>query len=86
MFKTAFNERQKSLNEYIEEANNEKMELSMIINSLITDNNNKLKETESLIERNDNLEKKFNEREEQYNVIKDVFAKVDKEDIFIIFN
>jgi len=43
--------------------------------------NNKLKETKSLKERNDNLEKMFNEREEQYNAMKEVLAKVDEEDI-----
>jgi len=69
------------LNEYIEEANKEKRELSMMTNSLIIDNNNKLKETKSLKERNDNLEKMFNEREEQYNAMKEVLAKVDEEDI-----
>ena len=77
LFKTAFNEKQKSLNDYIEEANNEKRELSMMIDSLITDNNNKLKETESLKERNDNLEKMYNEREGQYNAMKNALSKED---------
>ena len=77
LFKTAFNEKQKSLNDYIEEANNEKKELSVMIDRLITDNNNKLKETESLKERNENLEKMQNEREEQYNAMKSVLSKED---------
>ena len=77
LFKTAFNEKQKNLNEYIEDSNNEKNELSMMINSLITDNKNKIKETENLKERNDNLGKMYNEREGQYNAMKEVLAKSD---------
>ena len=77
LLKTAFNEKQKSLNEYIEDSNNEKKELSMMINSLISDNNNKLKETENLKERNDNLEQICNEREGQYNAMKEALAKGD---------
>ena len=71
------NEEQKNLNEYIEDSNNEKNELSMMINSLITDNKNKIKETENLKERNDNLGKMYNEREGQYNAMKEVLAKSD---------
>ena len=77
LFKTAFNEKQKNLNEYIEDSNNEKNELSMMVNSLITDNKNKIKETENLKERNDNLGKMYNEREGQYNAMKEVLAKSD---------
>ena len=77
LFKAAFNEKQKTLNEYIEEANNEKKELSLMIDSLISDNKNKLKETGNLKERNDNLGKIYNEREEQYNAMKEALAKGD---------
>jgi hypothetical protein len=48
-----------------------------MIDSLITDNNNKLKETESLKERNVNLEKMYNEREGQYNAMKSALSKED---------
>ena len=77
LFKTTFNEKQKNLNKYIEEANNEKRELSTMIDRLITDNNNKLKETENLKEKNDNLGKMCNEREGQYNAMKDILSKGD---------
>ena len=46
-----------------------------MINSLILDNNNKIKEKEKLKETNEELGKIYMEREEQYKSMKEVVGK-----------
>lgn len=75
VFKNTFKEKQRKLNDYIEDKDREKKELSIMINSLIFDNNNKMKEIEKLKEDNEKLGKIYNEREEQYNSMKDAIGK-----------
>ena len=62
------------MNDYIEEIDKEKNDLSIMINSLIADNKNKNKETEKLKEKNEELGKIYNEREGQYKSMKEVVA------------
>ena len=62
------------MNDYIEEIDKEKNDLSLMINSLIADNKNKNKETEKLKEKNEELGKIYNEREGQYKSMKEVVA------------
>ena len=74
-FENTFKEKQNNLNDYIEEIDKEKKDLSIMINNLIIDNNNKNKETEKLKITNEELGKIFNDREGQYNSMKEVVSK-----------
>ena len=73
-FENTFKEKQRLMNDYIEDIDKEKNDLSVMINSLIVDNKNKNKETEKLKETNEALGKIYNEREGQYNSMKEVVA------------
>ena len=63
------------MNDYIEEIDKEKKDLNIMINSLILDNNNKLKEAEKLKATNEELGKVYMDREEQYKSMKEVVGK-----------
>ena len=73
-FENTFKEKLRIVNNYVEEMDKEKNDLSIMINSLIADNNNKNIETEKLKEKNEELGKIYNEREGQYNSMKEVVA------------
>jgi hypothetical protein len=74
LFENTFQEKQKSLNDYLEEKNREQKDLSYMIDSLKMENNNKIQQYNQLKYNYDELEKIYNEKEKQYNEMKSVVA------------
>ncbi len=72
IFENTFKEKQKDLNDYLEEKRKEQNDLSMMIDSLKMENNNKLQQYNQLKYNYDELEKIYNEKEKQYNEMKAV--------------
>ena len=71
----AFKEKQKNINEFIEEKEKEENELHFMIDNLKLNNTNKEKEKEKLKKLNEELQKIYNDRENQYKSMKEVVAK-----------
>ena len=74
LFENTFQEKQKNLNDYLEEKNREQKDLSYMIDSLKMENNNKIQQYNQLKYNYDELEKIYNEKEKQYNEMKSVVA------------
>ena len=73
----ALKERQKNLNDLIEEKEKEESELNFMIDNLRINNANKEKDTIKLKEVNEELQKIYIDREEQYKSMKEVVANGD---------
>ena len=75
LFENTFKEKQKYMNDYIEDTDKEKKELDIMIKSLKMDNMSKNKEREKLRETNEELEKSFADKDTQFKSMKNVVAK-----------
>ena len=73
----AFKEKQKNINDLMEEKEKEENELNFMIDNLRLNNKNKQKDTQKLKEVNEELQKIYNDREQQYKSMKEVVAKGD---------
>ena len=73
----ALKEKQKNLNDLIEEKEKEESELNFMIDNLRINNANKEKDTIKLKEVNEELQKIYIDREEQYKSMKEVVANGD---------
>ena len=71
---SALKEKQKNLNDFMEEKEKEESELNFMIDNLRLNNQNKEKDTQKLKKVNEELQKIFNDREEQYKSMKEVVA------------
>ena len=75
-FEYGFKERNKNLNDYLENKNKEKRDLSIMIDNLKLENSNKIKECNNLKNSNEELEKVFDNKEKLYKAMKNIISNV----------
>ena len=75
-FEHRFKEGNKNLNDYLENKNKEKRDLSIMIDNLKLENSNKIKECNNLKNSNEELEKVFDNKEKLYKAMKNIISNV----------
>ena len=71
----SFKEKQNNFNDYLEDKKREKNDLDIIINNLKNENDNKMKECNILRKNTEEIEKIYNDKNKQYNAMKDILDK-----------
>ena len=70
----AYKNKQKSINDLMDEKEKEENELNFMIDNLKLNNKNKVNETQKLKKINEELQRVYNDREEQYKSMKEIVA------------